>query len=78
MSDGVLKVRVAAPPTEGKANRELLAFLARSLGVPPTSIRLLKGEGSRHKVVEIAGIAEDVARRRFAGSTASPDLGTGQ
>lgn len=66
--DGGLKVRVAAPATEGKANRELLSFLARELGIPPTSVRLLKGEGSRHKVVEIAGLSEDEVYRRLGGA----------
>lgn len=50
-----LKVRVAAPPREGKANRELVRFLARILGVAKRDVTLLRGEASRHKTVRVAG-----------------------
>lgn len=55
--DGALRVRVAAPATEGKANRELLAFLARRLEVARWRVLLVQGMGSRHKVVEIEGMS---------------------
>jgi len=62
--DGALRVRVAAPATEGKANRELVAFLARRLEVARSQVSLVHGMGSRHKVVEIEGMSpvEVVAR----------------
>ena len=50
-----LKIRVAAPPVEGEANAELVKFLAKQLGLPKTAVRIVKGEQSRQKVVEIAG-----------------------
>lgn len=49
----VLRVRVAAPPTEGKANKTLIQFLSLSLGISKSKITLLKGETSRIKRVEI-------------------------
>lgn len=49
----VLKVKVAAPPVEGKANEELRRFLARSLGLPKSKVVLDKGGTSRVKVFEI-------------------------
>lgn len=62
--DGALKVRVAAPPVEGEANRELLRFLAKTLGLPPSSLRVAAGESGRTKVVEIEGLSvADVERR---------------
>ena len=47
------KVRIAAPPVEGKANRQLLRFLAKSFGVGRSQVSLLTGENSRNKGVRI-------------------------
>ncbi len=58
-----LKVRVAAPPVEGRANAALLAFLAHELGVKEADITLLSGESSRSKRVKITGIDPDEALR---------------
>ncbi len=49
----VLRVRIAAPPVEGKANRALREVLADWLGVPKSRVNLLKGEGSRIKTYEV-------------------------
>ena len=49
--DGALKVHLAAPPTDGEANGELLRFLAKLLGLPKSSLELVSGAGSRHKRV---------------------------
>lgn len=49
----VLKVRIAAPPTGGKANAALREFLARSLGVPKSQVILEKGDSSRLKTFTI-------------------------
>jgi len=49
-----LKVRLAAPPVDGKANAELLRFLAEAFGVPRRNVTLVRGETSRAKVVRIA------------------------
>ncbi|MGB3412425.1 MAG: DUF167 domain-containing protein [Microthrixaceae bacterium] len=53
-----LKVRVAAPANEGKANAELLRFLAATLDLRRSSVSLLRGERSRDKVVEVTGEAD--------------------
>jgi hypothetical protein len=50
--DGVLRVRVAAPPVEGAANEALCRLVARALGVPPGSVRIAGGASGRRKVVE--------------------------
>lgn len=44
-----LKVRIQAPPLEGRANRELCRFVAKAFGVATNDVELLSGEGSRHK-----------------------------
>lgn len=50
-----LKIKLAAPPAEGKANGALLAFLAGAFDVPLRQVALKQGERSRQKVVEISG-----------------------
>lgn len=66
-----LKVRLAAAPEKGAANRELIAFLARALGLPKGAFRLL-GAQSRSKVVEIHDLSPDLALRLDGLLTASP------
>ncbi len=51
-----LKIRLAAPPVDGKANACLLAFLADQLGVAKSAVSLISGESSRAKRVHIRGI----------------------
>ncbi|MFP8966714.1 DUF167 family protein [Pokkaliibacter sp. CJK22405] len=52
-----LKVRITAPPVEGKANQHLVAFLASAFGVPKRSVSIVSGELNRHKRVRIAAPA---------------------
>ncbi|MBR3902251.1 MAG: DUF167 domain-containing protein [Akkermansia sp.] len=49
----VLKVKIAAPPVEGKANKEIILFLAKALGVSKSSIEVVHGSSGRIKLVEI-------------------------
>ncbi len=51
--DRMLRVRLAAPPAEGKANDELVRFLARESGVARGDVRIVRGASSRLKVVEV-------------------------
>ena len=53
---GQLRVAVTAPPREGRANEALVALLAEHFRVPRVRIRIIRGAGSRHKVVEITGL----------------------
>lgn len=50
-----LKIRVAAPAHEGKANAELVRFVATTLGVPKRAVTIAHGASSRHKTVRIDG-----------------------
>ena len=61
---GILRVRIAAPPVKGKANKELLAFLSQMLGIGKSSLAITKGHTSRSKVIAIDGLslAEAVSR----------------
>ena len=51
-----LKIRLAAPPVDGKANACLLAFLADQLGIAKSAVSLISGESSRAKRVHIRGV----------------------
>lgn len=51
-----LKIKVKAPAVEGKANAELLRFLADRLGVRPNALHILRGETARTKVLSIDGV----------------------
>ena len=53
------KLLVTAPPIEGRANRACVEFFARGLGIPQSRVRLLSGEKSRHKVLELDGVSEE-------------------
>jgi uncharacterized protein (TIGR00251 family) len=50
-----LKVRVTAPPLEGRANKALKKFLAKKLGLSPSRVEILAGERSREKQLLISG-----------------------
>jgi uncharacterized protein (TIGR00251 family) len=57
------KVRVTAPPTDGKANAELVALLSETFGVARSAITIIAGHTSRDKIVAIAGLSVDEVRR---------------
>ncbi len=52
-----LKIRLNAPPVEGKANEALVRFLAATLGVKRADVEILRGETSRHKLIRIRGLS---------------------
>jgi uncharacterized protein len=58
-----LKVRLAAPPEKGAANRELIDFLARALDLPKSSLNLTLGAQSRSKVVAVCDPSPDLRDR---------------
>lgn len=65
LHDGRLKVQVAAPPVDGAANAELVRFLAGKLGVPRSSVDLVKGASNRRKTVAIEGLGAAEVRTRL-------------
>lgn len=65
-----LKVKVQAPPVEGKANEALVRFLSETLGLPRRNIELLRGDTSRQKVLRITGLTEADLRSRLGGGSA--------
>jgi uncharacterized protein (TIGR00251 family) len=53
LHDGCLRVRLAAPPVDGKANDALLAWLAHELGLPRRALTLVRGDSARRKTVRV-------------------------
>lgn len=62
-ADGRLRVRLAAPPVEGQANRALLKFLAGEIGVPSGKLRVSRGQSSRRKTVAVSGTTPERVER---------------
>lgn len=56
-----LKVAIAAPAVDNKANLELIRFISKQLHLSKSSIQLVKGAKSKNKVIEIQGIDEQLA-----------------
>lgn len=59
LHDGALKIRLNAPPIEGRANEMLIKYLATCFEVPSKQIKLVRGEKSRKKIFEITGSSVD-------------------
>lgn len=55
LHDGMVKVALKAPPVDGKANAELIRFLASLVGVRKSAVQVVQGESSRRKLVLVEG-----------------------
>jgi len=64
-TDDLLRVKIAAAPVKGKANRELVAFLSKHLRVRQGSINIIKGHASRNKIIAISGLTQEELRQRL-------------
>ena len=62
LADGTIKIRLTAPPVEGKANQALVRFLADVFDISPSNIEIISGKKGRKKVVLIEGINEKTAQ----------------
>jgi len=65
LEDGTVRVRLTAPPVEGKANRALIKFLAKVLDVRPSAIEIVAGETGRDKLVAISDMDVETAQRKL-------------
>jgi len=74
--EDVLRVKIAAPPVDGKANRELIVFLSEALGIRKSDITIEKGATTKRKVVGITGItkAQFVERVAVRSAIKAPKL----
>jgi len=60
--DGRLKIKIAAPPVDGKANESLIEFLAKTFKTSKSNIEILKGHTSKLKTIKLSGISENTYR----------------
>jgi uncharacterized protein (TIGR00251 family) len=67
MEDGTIRVRIAAPPVEGKANTALVKFLAKVLGVRKNRIDIVAGEKGLDKIISILDMSAEDAEQRIQG-----------
>lgn len=58
-----LKIRLAAPPVDGKANAALIGYVAERMGVPKSKVTLKSGQTARRKVLEVTDAPADAERR---------------
>src|SRR5256885_126552 len=65
MADGTLKIRVAAPPVDGAANKALIEFLAQALNLPKSQIDIIAGETSERKLISLLGISPEAVDAIF-------------
>jgi uncharacterized protein (TIGR00251 family) len=63
--EGVFKIKLTAPPVEGKANKGLKQFLAKRLGLSKRDVQLISGERSRLKSFVIHGLPRDIVEERL-------------
>lgn len=61
--DGALRVRIAAPPVDGAANRELTRVIASALKVPQNAVEIIAGTSSRNKTIRVQGVDADTLER---------------
>ena len=62
-----LKVRLTAPPVEGRANEALIAFLAKRLGVRKSQVEIVTGAASRRKMIRVNGLLDQEVGERLLG-----------
>ncbi|MEK2644098.1 DUF167 domain-containing protein [Bdellovibrio sp. BCCA] len=60
--NGELKIKITAPPIDGRANEGLIEFLSDYFDIPKRSVVLVKGDTGRHKTVDLLGVEESRAK----------------
>jgi uncharacterized protein (TIGR00251 family) len=65
LREGILHVRVTAPPRKGQANQALLALIARELGVSKSDLAIIRGYTSRNKSLEVRGLSPEELKERL-------------
>jgi uncharacterized protein (TIGR00251 family) len=80
MDDGTLKIRLAATPVAGQANRALIDYLAQILDLPRGQIDIVAGESSERKLISLVGISPEevdgAVRRALSGRSSAARSGT--
>lgn len=64
LSDGTVKIRLTAPPVEGKANEALIEFLAKVLDVAPSKLEIVAGATGRDKLISILDLDAEAVHKK--------------
>jgi uncharacterized protein (TIGR00251 family) len=65
MSDGTIKIHIAAPPVDGEANKQLLAFLADVLKIPKSHIEIVAGMAGHDKLISVVDMDVETVHKRI-------------
>ncbi len=65
LSDGTIRIRVTAPPVEGKANEALIKYLSKILGVSKSKVEIIGGEKGRNKLIAILDMDADTVQEKI-------------
>jgi len=60
--NNALRIKLTSPPVDNKANIQCCEFIAKQLGIARQQVAIIRGQSSRHKVLRIEGVQEDVVR----------------
>ena len=69
LHNNALKIRLTTPPIEGRANKAVIAFIAKLLRLPKSSVTIRSGLQNRNKEILISGVDEQSARKILLGET---------
>jgi uncharacterized protein len=64
--NGVWKIKIAAPPDKGKANKELVAFLSNVLGIKKDNIEIITGHIGHHKIIGVSGLSQGEIMKKLS------------
>ncbi len=65
MSDGTIKIHIAAPPVDGEANEQLVSFLAKILNIPKSRIEIAAAVSGRDKLISVLDMDAEPAPKRI-------------
>lgn len=66
LDDGTIKIKLNSPPIDGKANEELIRYLAGVLQIPKTNIEIISGQSGKDKLIVLFGIDSDCVNQLIA------------
>lgn len=70
VQNDVLRIKIAAPPVKGKANKELIEYLSHLLGITKGRLEIIKGTTSKNKLISIEGLSKvSVLEKLLSGTT---------
>ncbi len=75
VSEGLVKIRLTAAPADGKANAQLIDFLAEQLRVPKSAIEIVAGEKDSKKLISVNGLSNAEVEERLKLTSVSADAG---